>query len=153
MGSIASLQTVETDLSNDEIKNKIIHALSWHGFVVTTQTPNSLTLAKETKPNCFMGFILLCVCVIPAIIYAIIGGSKTPLVASIKESSGSNKIVTITGNNYWVYVARKSLGSSIEIQKIATPAERAKANEFCSHCGAKSESDSRFCGECGNKVV
>lgn len=69
----------------------------------------------------FMGFILLIVCVIPAIIYAIIGGSKTPLVVSIKESSDSNKIMPITGNNYWVYVARKSLGSLIENPKNSYP--------------------------------
>lgn len=101
-------QTIQTTLPASNIKNNIIHALSKHGFVVTTQTESSLTLVKETKPNCAIGCILLLLCVIPAIIYALLGGSKQPVVATISESIG-NRIVKITGPGLWVYMAKKAL--------------------------------------------
>lgn len=100
-------QVIETTLSANDIKNNIIHALSKHGFVVTTQTDNSVTLVKEQKPSCVVGCLLLLLFVIPAILYAILGGSKQPVVATISESD-SRRRVTITGPGLWVYMAKKT---------------------------------------------
>lgn len=101
-------QTIQTTLPASNIKNNIIHALSKHGFIVTTQSESSLTLVKETKPNCAIGCILLLLFVIPAILYAVLGGSKQPVVATISESIG-NRIVKITGPGLWVYMAKRAL--------------------------------------------
>lgn len=101
-------QIVETSLSANDIKNNILHGLSKVGFIVTTQTDNSLTLVKETKPNCVIGCVLLILFVVPAIIYAVLGGNKQPVVVTISES-GARRTVKITGPGLWVYIAKRAL--------------------------------------------
>lgn len=101
-------QIVESTLDAHDIRERIMHKLSPHGFVVTTQTDTSVTFQKTTSPSCLVGMVLLIFCVIPAIIYAIIGSGKIPLVVSVREVD-AKRIVTITGPGYWVSQAKKSL--------------------------------------------
>lgn len=87
---------------------KAIHGLSINGFIPQSKDESSVTLVREKKPNCIIGGGLLCLCAVPAIIYAIIGGSKEPLIISVNETEGRTE-VTATGIKAWLMHLKKIL--------------------------------------------
>ncbi len=104
-------KTTETWTVNIDVKtvlDKAIHGLSINGFVPQSRDETSVTLMRDKKPSCIIGGALLCICAIPAIIYAIIGGSKEPLFISVKDNEGKS-IVTATGVKAWIMHLKKIL--------------------------------------------
>ena len=90
--------TVEFDseLNSEDLLNKCAHSMSAEGYNAQTRTNNSITLVKDKKPNCIIGGALLCMFVIPAIIYAIIGNSKIPLIVTTRTINNKTR-VTVSG--------------------------------------------------------
>ena len=104
-------KTTETWTVNMDVKTVIdraIHGLSINGFIPHSKDEGSITLIREKKPSCVIGGGLLCLCGVPAIIYAIIGGSKEPLFISVKETEG-RIVVTATGVKAWIMHLKKIL--------------------------------------------
>lgn len=94
--SLKTTMTFESKFSPNEALDKVSHILSMEGYVVQNRTENSVSLVREKKPSCILGGALLCLFVIPAIIYAVIGGSKIPIMISVKDNNGRTQ-VTATG--------------------------------------------------------
>lgn len=104
-------KTTETWTVNLDAKtalDKAIHGLSINGFFPQNRDETSVSLIREKKPNCVIGGGLLCICIIPAIIYAIIGGSKEPLFITVKDNEGKT-VVTVTGVKAWIMHLKKIL--------------------------------------------
>ncbi len=104
-------KTTQTWMVNIDAKTvlaKAIHGLSINGFIPQSKDESSVTLVREKKPNCIIGGGLLCLCAVPAIIYAIIGGSKEPLIISVNETEGRTE-VTATGIKAWLMHLKKIL--------------------------------------------
>ena len=94
--SLKTTMTFESKFSRSEILDKASHILSMEGYVVQDRSENSISLVREKKPNCIIGGALLCLLVLPAIIYAVIGGSKIPVVITVRGDNGKTQI-TVTG--------------------------------------------------------
>jgi hypothetical protein len=101
-------ETWTVNIDTKTVLDKAIHGLSINGFVPQSKDESSVTLMREKKPSCIIGGGLLCLCAIPAIIYAIIGGSKEPLFISVKETEGRT-VVTATGVKAWIMHLKKIL--------------------------------------------
>ena len=101
-------ETWTVNLDANTVLDKAIHGLSKNGFISQTRNETGISLVRDKKPNCVIGGGLLCLCAVPAIVYAIIGGSKEPLVITVKNE-GEKTIVTVTGIRAWIKHLKKIL--------------------------------------------
>jgi hypothetical protein len=95
-------------MDTNTVIDRAIHGLSINGFIPQSKDEGRVTLVREKKPNCVIGGGLLCLCAVPAIIYAIIGGSKEPLIISVNKAEGGTA-VTETGVKAWIMHLKKIL--------------------------------------------
>ena len=94
--SLKTTTTFESKFSRSEVLDKASHILTMEGYAVQDRSENSVSLVREKKPNCIVGGALFCIFVFPAIIYAVIGGSKIPIIITVRGDDGKTQ-VTATG--------------------------------------------------------
>jgi hypothetical protein len=95
-------------LNPEDLLDKCTHSMSNEGYNAQTRTANSVTLVKDKKPNCVIGGALLCMFVIPAIIYAVVGGAKIPLIITVRQTDTGSK-VTVSGIRILIMKLKKKI--------------------------------------------
>jgi len=68
--------------------------MSRQRYLPVSQSPGLYVYQRENKPSCLVGLILLILCLIPGIIYLVLGGSKNQVVIHI-HSTGSTHALNI----------------------------------------------------------
>jgi len=107
-GKTTATVSLATSQNKDQLGDAITNLLSRHKYIPTSRSENLITFAMDEKASCIIGFILLCLFLIPGILYLLLGGStKTLTVQFTPQQSGCN--VRIQGQRREVRWVKKMI--------------------------------------------
>lgn len=177
-GKTRATVSVTTSQNKDQLRDALTNFLTHRKYIAASQSENLLTFAMDKSASCIIGFLLLCLGLIPGILYLALGGStKTLTIQFSPQQTGWN--VRIQGQRAIVTRCRKvvALGSPQALGAGATPIQSAQmAGQMVTPVAAPAQIESsigqaipalgsmqgpaaqpvettaRTCSECGAKV-
>lgn len=118
--------SVNTNQNKDQLRDALTNFLTHRKYIAASQSENLMTYAMDKNASCILGFALLCLGLIPGILYLALGGStKTLTVQFTPTQNGWN--VRIQGQRAIVMRVQKmvAMGSPQVASTIAAPSQTA----------------------------
>jgi hypothetical protein len=121
-GKTRATVSVTTNQNKDQLRDALTNFLTHRKYIVASQSENLMTFVFDKSASCLIGFLLLCLGLIPGILYLALGGStKTLTVQFSPLQSGWN--VRVQGQRSIVMKVKKTvgLGAAPMMTTTATP--------------------------------
>lgn len=152
----------------DHFMKKI--AASAHEFFIKYSSEGTLIYAYKKDINWVIFILLLWLCIIPAIIYAIVAGKSGSASVHVSPVNGKSHVVVTYQGKEALQLARQALQELRAYETPTTDVVRAPVNAqiqeatvieaslegeesvTCANCGSPVAADDTFCVSCGTKL-
>ena len=120
-GKTRATVTVTTNQNKDQLRDAVTNFLTHRKYITASQSENLMTYVMDKSASCLIGFLLLCLGLIPGILYLALGGStKTLTIQFSPQQTGWN--VRIQGQRSIVMRLKKTIAmTSMPMITTTTP--------------------------------